>query len=348
MKSIKIAHFDINKENRPFIVAEAGINHNGELEQAYLMIELAKQAGADAIKFQTFNSEEFVGDPHQTYTYESQGKTVSESMLEMFKRYEFNRDDWFLIRKKCDDEKITFFSTPQNITDLELLMEVGIPAIKIGSDDFTNIPLLREYATYHLPIILSCGMADLAEIYQALKTVGVFDGQPVILLLCTSQYPTPPEDVNLKRLTTLSNAFPEVILGFSDHTRGVLASTMAVALGAVVFEKHFTLNHNLPGPDHWFSADPYELKEWVDAVNTAHTMLGSHQVRPTEKEIINKKEFQRVIVAARNINEGELYLKEMFAMRRMPSGRGLPSSCIDLLLGKTARNAHKKGEIIEI
>lgn len=339
MSQIRIADHLIGKGCPPFIVAEAGINHNGELEKAYAMIQLAKEVGADAVKFQTFKAEEFVGDPKLTYTYKSQGKEITESMLEMFKRYEFTRDEWFLIKKKCDEEEIVFLSTPQNRSDLDLLLEIGIPAIKVGSDDFTNIPLLRSYAQTGLPMIVSCGMSNLAEVYQALEAIGSLDGYPTVLMLCTSQYPTLPEDVNLLKLKTLEAAFPSVILGFSDHTQGPLTSSLAVAMGATVFEKHFTLNHNLPGPDHWFSEDPEGLKEWVSAIRKSFNIMGSSIVRPTDKEASMKTLARRSIVAISNIEQGETLTKNNIDLKR--PGSGLPAALFEHILGlKAIRKIH--------
>ena len=244
---IAIGSRPVGQEEEPFIIAEAGINHNGDIKKAFEMIGVAREAGADAIKFQTFKAHEFITDPKLTYTHGPQGKEVTESMLEMFKRYEFSKDQWFDVKKRCDDEEIIFLSTPQNRSDLDLLLEIGISAIKVGSDDFTNLPLLSSYRSTNLPMIVSCGMADLSEVYQSLDAIGSFDGYPTILLLCTSQYPTPPDDVNLNKLKTLAGAFPQVTLGFSDHTQGPLASSLAVALGARVLEKHFTLHRDLSG-----------------------------------------------------------------------------------------------------
>ncbi|HWY38480.1 MAG TPA: N-acetylneuraminate synthase family protein, partial [Bacteroidia bacterium] len=246
---IKIGNREITRGGKPFIMAEVGLNHNGEIEKAFEMISVAKRSGVDAVKFQTYKAAELVGDPAQMFTYRSQGKEITESMLEMFKRYEFNEEQWIKVKKKCDEENILFLSTPQNSSDLDILIKLGVPAIKVGSDDFTNLPLLKNYRKKNIPLILSCGMADLAEVHTSLTIAGAFDGHPVILLLCTSEYPTPPENVNLLKLQTLSAAFPDLILGFSDHTQGPLASSLAIAFGAVVFEKHFTLDHNLPGPD---------------------------------------------------------------------------------------------------
>lgn len=211
---MQIGNRNISVKEKPFIIAEAGINHNGEIEKAFKMIEIAKNIGFEAIKFQTFKAEEFNIDSTQVYTYTSQGKTISEPMLDMFKRYEFNKDEWYRVKKKCDEEGIMFLSTPQNYSDLELLLDIGISAIKIGSDDFINIPLLIKFSKVQLPLILSCGMADLAEIYTSLDTVGALNGNPTALLLCTSQYPTPAENVNLLKLKTLSNAFHDITLGF--------------------------------------------------------------------------------------------------------------------------------------
>ena len=348
MSVVAIGDFKIGKDFPPFIVAEAGINHNGELGKAYKMIEVAKSAGADAVKFQTFKAEEFVGDPKQTYTYKSQGKKVTESMLEMFKRYEFSRDDWFKIKKKCEEVGIMFLSTPQNCSDLDLLLEIEIPAIKVGSDDFTNLPLLKSYAAANLPMIISSGMSDLAEVYYALEAIGALNGYPTILLLCTSQYPTPPEDVNLLKLKTLTNSFPMLVTGFSDHTQGSLASSLAVAMGASFFEKHFTLDHNLPGPDHWFSEDPDGLKDWTASIKMSWKMMGSPIIRSTKMEKQNKLDFQRVIVAKNTIKRGQPFRHDNLCLKRISGGKGLPPSMLEYLIGRTSTNGYKLNEVIAI
>ena len=342
MSEIQIGSFKIGLGNPPFIVAEAGINHNGEIGNAIKMIEVAKKAQVSAIKFQTFKSEEFVGNKDLQYTYRSQGKEVTESMLELHRRCEFSREEWFKIKKKCDEEKILFLSTAQNKSDLDLLLEIGISAIKIGSDDFTNIPLLRDYTTTRLPLILSCGMADLGEIYETLNAVGSLDGYPTILLLTTTEYPTPPEDANLLKLRSLASAFPMIPLGFSDHTQGSLASSLAVALGACVFEKHFTLDRNLPGPDHWFAEDPTSLSDWVSSIRLSVKILGSSIVRPTEIEQHKMKNLaRRSIVALRDISKDEVLNNNNIGLRR--PGNGLPPKLIDSILGlKASRNIPKE------
>lgn len=344
MVKIKLNKHTIGHGCKPFIIAEAGINHNGEIKTAFEMIRVAKNAGVDAIKFQTFKAKEFVGDPNQKYTYRSQGKDVIESMLEMFKRYEFSRDEWFKIKKKCDNEKILFLSTPQNPSDLELLLELRIPVIKVGSDDFTNLPLLKAYSKTGLPMMVSCGMSNLTEVHQSLDTIGSLDGYPTILLVTTSQYPTPPKDTNLLRLDTLSRMFPTIPLGFSDHTQGPLASSLAVALGACLFEKHFTLNHDLPGPDHWFSEDIVGLKEWTYAINKSFTMMGSPQIQPTKKEEKMKTLARRSIMAIKEIKMGEILSTKNIGLRR--PGNGLSPNFMDKILGLKATRNIKIGTLI--
>jgi N,N'-diacetyllegionaminate synthase len=346
MPEVVIKGRRIGPAHPAFIIAEAGINHNGKVERALEMVLAAKQAGADAIKFQTFKADEFVGDPNQTYTYRSQGREITESMLAMFRRYELPREAWFAIKAECDQRDIIFMSTPQNRSDLDLLLEVGIPAIKIGSDDFTNLPMLRSFANEELPLILSCGMADMADVYRSLEVVGALDGRPTVLLLCTSQYPTPPADVNLRKLTTLQAAFPMLTLGFSDHTIGPLASSLAAALGACVFEKHFTMDKNLPGPDHWFSEGPDDLAAWVASIHTAKAMLGEAVLRPTKAETAMRRIARRSVVAVRNVARGELLTESNIALRR-PS-TGLPPEMFEQALGKTASRDILAGEPLHL
>ena len=343
---VEINNQKLKNYGKPFIVAEAGINHNGELIKAFEMIEVAKQSGVDAVKFQTFKAEEFCGDKTQMFTYQSQGKKITESMFEMFKRYEFDYDEWLQIKQKCDDENILFLSTPQNRSDLDLLLELELPAIKVGSDDFTNLPLLEDYSTTKLPMIVSCGMSDLAEVHQALDAIGTFEGYPTILLLCTSQYPTPPEDVNLLKLRTLANTFPDLVLGFSDHTQGSLASSLAVGFGAVFFEKHFTLDNNLAGPDHWFSENPESLKDWVDSIHQSYKMMGSALVRPTSKELEMRKLARRSIVILKDTKQGDKLTEENIGLRR--AGNGLSPILIKDMLGSFASQDLVEGNLLEL
>lgn len=344
--SVKIDQYEIRRYGEPFIVAEAGVNHNGELDKAFEMIEVAKKAGSNAVKFQTFCAEEFCIDKEQTYTYLSQGKEVTESMLEMFKRFEFTQDEWRQIKNHCDACEIMFLSTAQNRSDLNFLMKLDMPAIKVGSDDFTNVVLLKDYASTGLPIIVSCGMADLAEIHQALTAIGTLDGYPTVLLLCTSQYPTPNTDVHLLKLKTLAAAYPDLALGFSDHTLGPLASSVAVGLGACCFEKHFTLDNSLPGPDHWFSENPDGLKTWVLSIRSAYTMLGSDIVKPTDTEIENRTTMRRSIFALQDIKRGERFTEDNIGLRR--PGGGLSPVMFEDALNYCSGSDLKKGRMLKL
>jgi N,N'-diacetyllegionaminate synthase len=260
----------------------------------------------------------------------------------MFERYELPRDAWFAIKSECDRVGVVFLSTPQNRSDLDLLLEVGVPAIKVGSDDFTNLPLLKSYASTGLPLILSCGMADLAEVYRSLESAGALEQHPTILLLCTSQYPTPLKDVNLSKLATLRAAFPTITLGFSDHTQGSIAASVAIAFGAAVFEKHFTLDKGLPGPDHWFSEDPDTLAEWVRAIRAAHTSLGNPVIRPTESELEMRRIARRSVVALRDIARGEAFSVANTSVRR--PGTGLPPEMLQVVIGGIATRDLRAGE----
>ncbi len=341
----KLNNHSIDKGEPPFIIGEVGINHNGDVKNALMMIELAKNLGLDAVKFQTFKATEMISDPHQTYTYKSRGKEITESMLEMFQRYELTKEDWIKIKNKCEQKKILFLSTPQNKTDLDLLLELGITAIKVGSDDFVNLPLIKHYASTKLPLLLSCGMADEEEVNQSLMTIGGPDNYPVVLMLTTSQYPTPPEDVNLLKLRTLEAKYPNLTLGYSDHTQGMLASSLAVAFGAVVFEKHFTLDHSMPGPDHWFSADPAELSEWIASIKRAYLMLGNSSIKPTKKEKEMRDLARRSIVATCDIKKGQILNENNIGLRR--PGYGIPPKLIDGIYGLKATKEILKGHIME-
>ncbi|RED18291.1 N-acetylneuraminate synthase family protein [Pontivivens insulae] len=326
----------------PFIILEVGINHNGEMDRAREMIRSARDAGADAVKFQTFQAARFIKDDTAMFTYVSQGKEVTESQMALFSRHEFTPAQWAELKTTCDDEGIVFMSTPQDRDDLAILLDVGVPALKIGSDDFTNTPLVHHYAQTGLPLILSCGMANLAEVYESLTASGALDGGEVALLLCTSQYPTPPEDVNLAKLKTLQGAFPGLVVGLSDHTRGSVAAAAAVALGASIFEKHFTLDRNLPGPDHWFSEDPADARRWVETIRTAHRMLGSSRVAPTSAERDMKPLARRSITAMVDIAEGEAFTPSNVDLQR--PGTGLPARNLADFHGQAARRAIKANE----
>ena len=343
MNKIKIKNL-----NLPQIVAEAGINHNGSLKNAFKMIEIAKNSGATAIKFQTFKAKEFIADNSLMYSYFSKGKKITKSQMELFKKCEFSKEEWLKISKKCNDEKIMFLSTPENKSDLDLLVELKVKAIKVSSDEIINLPFLNEISKTKLPIIVSSGMSNLKEIDNALKTIGTFNGYPTILLVTTSEYPTPLNHVNLRKFEMFKEKFPFLPLGISDHTQGHLTAAMACVYGSVFFEKHFTISHNLTGPDHWFSENPKGLKEWINAIQNAHIILGSKIVKPTKIELKNKNDFRRKIVAIKSIKKGEVFDLEKIGLRRTNHRMGLDPYFLKKILNKKSKINYQKGQLIKL
>jgi len=270
---MRIGKVDLDKEQ--FLIAEAGINHNGSLDLAMKMIGVAKDADCNAIKFQTYKTDEFC--PRGSEYYET------------FKRCELPDETWVKLGDECARQGIIFMSTPQNLSDLERIHDL-LPAIKVGSDDLTNYKLIREYAEYEKPIILSTGMSDIGEIGGAVEACG---DCPVAILVCTSLYPCPTDKANLGRLRTLQRHFPYCTIGFSDHTIGVEAAGIASALGAQVLETHFTLDNSLPTPDHGFSKDPAMLKWWVESIRCGREMMGTGRFELSQEEAENKARYQR-------------------------------------------------------
>ena len=346
MKNIKIGKKIISLNHSPFLIAEAGINHNGSVRKAKKMIEVAKKSGVDAIKFQTYKSEEIIGDKSQVYTYFLKKKKVQVSMYKMFKKCELSEKSWLILKKKCAKEKIIFLSTPSSTNDLNLLLKIRVPAIKIGSDDFNNIQLIKECSKSNLPLIISCGMSNSKEIDFVLKETGLLRKKSVILMLCVSQYPTPARDVNLSRLLSLKKKYPNLILGFSDHTIGSIASTTAVAYGARCFEKHFTLNKSDKGPDHWFSESPESLKQWADSLKTSYLTIGSPMLKSTKKEMNMKKIARKSIVASRNINRGESIDKKKISLKR--PGDGIPPIHLNKIIGMRTTKLISKNEQLNL
>lgn len=276
MSEIEIAGRKIGYGHKPWVVAEVGINHDGSVERALQMVGVAAKAGVDAVKFGAFKAAGFC--------------SKNDPLYETFRRCELPDDAWYEIKARCVANNVTFFATPQNESDLEILLKVGVPCVKVGSDDLSNSALISAYAAHGLPLILSIGMADMRDVnaaWEAAKSV------PLIICCCTSEYPCPPESANLARLTQLALIYDEVT-GFSDHTIGPQAATVAVGLGASYYEKHFTLDNKLSGPDHAFSANPWQLGEWVAAIHDSYAMLGSGRIEPTDTERQNRTKWRRI------------------------------------------------------
>ncbi len=273
---MKIANREISAHAEPFIIAEAGLNHNGSISRAFDMIKAAADAGMDVVKFQTFKADEFCHPDDPLYKW--------------FKASELPESVWPEIKACCDEHNVIFMSTPQNRSDLDILLKVGVPAVKVGSDDFANLPLISSYGREGLPLILSMGMSDLEDIRRAREVV---DPDNTAFLLCTSQYPTRDPEARMSRLPTLADAVRPSLVGFSDHTLGVTAAAMAVAYGACIFEKHFTLDQKLEGPDHEWACTPKMLREWNDAIRSAWRLRGDAGLTLTPTEAEQKRKYQR-------------------------------------------------------
>jgi N-acetylneuraminate synthase/N,N'-diacetyllegionaminate synthase len=304
-KTIRIADRIIGPGHPAFIIAEAGANHNGDLALAKRLCLKAREIGCDSIKFQTFSAETFCADRTKTFTYRSQGKEVTESEFEMFKRLEFSQEQWAELMAYCDEIGIIFFTTIQDPPNLAMMLELGLKAIKVGSDDFNHVQNLKLYAQTGLPLIISKGMADIGEVDRVIRSVQPYTDQ-LAVLHCVSLYPTDAKFLNIRQITTLAALYPDIVWGFSDHSLGPLASTLSVALGAHVIEKHFTLDHDLPGPDHWFSMDVAEMQQLVQDVRFAETALGNGQVNPSREESKSRAIMRRRVIARSDLPAGTI------------------------------------------
>lgn len=314
-RTIIISNRQIGADKPVFIIAEAGVNHNGDLKLAKKMIDAARKAGADAIKFQTYRTEDLITKKALKADY--QKRTVpGQSQYAMLKSLELALGQFKELQAYCSKKKITFLSTPFDPGSADYLNELRMPAFKISSGEITNLPLLKQIAKYGKPMMLSTGMADLFEVREAVRTVGK---RNLVLLHCTSNYPAAYEDVNLRAMTTLANEF-KVPVGYSDHTPGIAVAVVAAALGACIIEKHFTLNKGFKGPDHQASLDPAELKRMVSAIRQVEASLGDGVKRPRASEQAVKAVSRKSVVAACDIPRGTKLRAEMLALKRPGTG----------------------------
>jgi N-acetylneuraminate synthase/N,N'-diacetyllegionaminate synthase len=327
-----------------FLVAEIGINHNGSLELAHQLIDAAADAGADAVKFQNYRTEDFVTDQTLTHEYWNEGKSIIESQYEMFKRYELTDAALAEFAQHCCRRNILFFSTPTSKTGIDLLVRLGVTLLKNGSDYLVHLPLIRAMARTGLPTLLSTGMATLSEIDDAVRAYREADGQGLVLLHCTSSYPTPADDVHLRKIPALMAAFGCPI-GFSDHTAGVVAALGAVTMGACCVEKHFTLDRDLPGPDHWFSSDPAEFKALVDSVRTLERNLGCSTIGPTPSEALGRRDYRLSCLLARDLPAGHELTEADVTFKRPATG--LPPRSLDWIVGRQLARDLPAGRILQ-
>lgn len=330
-----------------YIIAEAGVNHNGSLELALKLCDAAKAAGVDAVKFQTWKTEKIVG--HQTRTAEYQALNTADSeqtQFEMLKKLELSQEDFKRIQEYCIMIGIDFLSTPDEEDSLKFLVEeLHLPIIKIGSGEVTNIHYLRQIASYGLPVILSTGMSTLSQVAQAYEVLEEGGVPEITLLHCTTNYPCPMEEVNLKAMETLRDAF-HCPVGYSDHTLGAEIPVAAVALGAKVIEKHFTLDRNMVGPDHQASLDPEELKRMVLEIRNVEKALGDGIKRPNTSERNISKVVQKSIVAKRAIRKGERLSEYNLTVKRIDEG--ISASLWDVVDGLYADTDYQEDEPIKI
>jgi len=360
---MKIADLEVGDDNPCFIIAEAGVNHNGDVNLGKKLIDIAKDSGADAVKFQTWITEEIVTKQAAQAEYQTENTGKKESQFDMIKRLELGFEDFKELKKYSDEKGIIFFSTPDDEKSVEFLFELRVPAFKIGSGELTNHLMLERIAKKKLPVILSTGMATLDEVKEAVETIVGCGNNQLVLLHCTSDYPAALDNVNLRAMKTLSDEF-SLVTGYSDHTEGIKVPVMAALLGAKVIEKHYTFDKNADGPDHKASLAPDELKKMVSEIRRidgmdkeerkqelkeildAEIILGSAEKKSAGTETEISKLVRKSIVAYIDIKKGDVIKKEMLAMKR--PGTGLSSREIINIIGKTPKKDIQEDTLIEL
>jgi len=328
-----------------FIIAEAGVNHNGSIELAKKLIDVASDAGADAVKFQTFKAESLVSKNADKAAYQKETTDAKESQFDMIKKLELDIDTHYELISYCKHKNIMFLSTPFDLDSIDLLNELDLAIFKIPSGEITNLPYLRKIGALKKEVILSTGMADIGEIEDALDIL-IDAGTPkdnITVLHANTMYPTPMEDVNLRAMVTIGNTF-DISYGYSDHTLGVEVDIASVAMGATIIEKHFTLDKNMEGPDHKASLEPDELKEMVKGIRNIEIALGSPIKKPTSSETPNIEIARKSIVALDSIKRGESFTENNLTVKR-PSN-GITPMRWDEIVGSLAQKDYNKDEFI--
>src|SRR5215207_4857869 len=344
MQTIQVGNKLIGPGQPVFVIAEAGVNHNGDLKLARALIDVAVEARADAVKFQTFRADRLATPEAPKAEYQLQTTGDAESQLEMLRRLELSAEAHRELQSYCEERGIVFLSTPFDEEAVDFLDELGVPAFKISSGDLTNSPLLEHVAGKGKPVILSTGMSELSELIEAVSVLNTAGCETPILLHCVSNYPADPAEANLRAMQTMRSAF-DVPVGFSDHTEGMDISLAAVALGACVIEKHFTLDRSLPGPDHRASLEPAELRQLVQSIRRIETALGDGRKIPAASEIETAKVARRSLIAACDIAAGATLERAMVVLRR--PGTGLPPSALLSLLGRKTSHPIAAGTLLE-
>ncbi|WP_320035324.1 N-acetylneuraminate synthase [Halarcobacter sp.] len=344
-KILKIQDKEISLKSKTFVIAEAGVNHNGNINIAKELIDLASSAGADAVKFQTFKTEHLILDDVKKAPYQQNTTDINESQKEMLKKLEITKQQNLELKKYAQEKDIIFLTTPFDETSLNETDELDLPAYKIASTDTTNLPFLKKVAKKGKPIFLSTGMSYLSEIQMALETIYEFN-KDVVLLQCTANYPIKDEEANLSVINTFKNNF-DILIGYSDHTTGIGAATFAIPMGAKVIEKHFTLNKSLSGPDHQASLTPEELFEFIQLVHKVDSFMGSDIKKPNLNEIKTRASLQKCLVANMDIKKGVIFNENNIIAKRT-GGKGISPIYWKDIIGKQAMKNYKKNEIIYI
>ncbi len=325
------------------IIAEAGVNHNGSYDLACKLVDAAKDAGADIIKFQTFKAKNLVSADAKKAEY--QKKTTGDtSQQEMLSKLELTYDDFKKLQMYCDQKGITFLSTPFDFESIEFLDSLNIPFWKIPSGEVTNYPYLVALAKTRRPVVMSTGMCDMDEICAAMDVLKEHGTTDIKLLHCNTEYPTPMEDVNLRAMKTMRDVF-ECEVGYSDHTQGIEVPIAAVAMGATIIEKHFTLDRNMEGPDHKASLEPQELAAMVSAIRNIEQALGSGEKKPSPSELKNREVVRKSIVAKQAIHAGELFTEDNLTTKR--PGDGLNPMLWSDIVGMVSERDYEKDDRIE-
>jgi len=343
MKTVNVANTLIGEGEPCFIIAEAGVNHNGDINLAKRLIDVAKEAGADAVKFQTFKAEEVVTQSAEKAEYQKETTGAEESQFQMIKKLELTEEDFEELFAYALERGIIFLSSPFDRGSVDLLDGLGLPAFKIPSGEITNFPLLKRIAQKRKPIILSTGMSTLGEIEEALEVIRKEGAEEIALLHCISSYPAKVEDMNLRAMEALRYAF-DLPVGLSDHTLGISIPIAAVALGATIIEKHFTPSRQMTGPDHKASLEPGELKYLVECIRNVRVALGDGIKRPSSCEVPNISVTRRSVFAAIDIPAGTNVSEQMLKCKR--PGTGISPRYYDQIIGRRAKKDFKAGEIL--
>jgi len=343
MNEFEIAGRKIGPGHPCFIIAEAGVNHNGDIELARRLIDVAVDAGVDAVKFQSFKAEGVVSTSAPKAEYQLETTNTDESQLDMLRKLELSRQAHLELQAYCQERSILFLSTPFDRESVDLLVEMDVPGFKIGSGEVNSLPHLVYIASKGKPVILSTGMSYLGEVYEAVRVMRNAGCPQIAVLHCVSNYPAEPSDINLKAIPAMAAAL-DVPIGFSDHTVGNTVLLAAVAIGACIIEKHFTLDKTMTGPDHRASVDPEELKLMVQTIRSVESALGTGIKAPAATEEHNRKIVRRSVAAASDIVKGQVLNESDLTLLR--PGSGIPPSLLSEVAGRTARKDFRSGEII--